>query len=90
MSRRFTLDEYLERFVDEQTEPGEEEITLRVTDAQVQSVGLFFIECMGGILQSLASEHGVSLSRAAKGEESDVVIDEVIDEVNRDEEDFIN
>ena len=44
MSRRFTLEEYLEEFVDEHTESAEEEMRLLVTDAQVHAVGLYFIE----------------------------------------------
>ena len=86
MSRRFTLDEYLEGFVDEHTESPEEEMKLLVTDAQVQTVGLFFIEGMVGLIQCLRSERGTPLSRAARGEQSD----EVTDEVTTDEDDFIN
>jgi hypothetical protein len=86
MSRRFTLDEYLEGFVDEHTESAEEEMKLLVTDAQVQTVGLFFIEGMVGLIQCLRSERGTPLSRAPSGEQSD----EVTDEVTTDEDDFIN
>jgi hypothetical protein len=86
MSRRFTLDEYLEGFVDEHTESAEEEMKLLVTDAQVQTVGLFFIEGMVGLIQCLRSERGTPLSRGASGEQSD----EVTDEITTDEDDFIN
>jgi hypothetical protein len=85
MSRRFTLEEYLERFVDEETESGDE-IRFLVSDAQVKSVGLFFIECMGGILQCLGSQRGTSPSRGTRSEQSD----KVTAEVNTDEDDFIN
>lgn len=86
MSRRFTLDEYLEGFVDEHTESAEEEMKLLITDAQVQTVGLFFIEGMVGLIQCLRSERGTPLSRAARGEQSE----EATDEVTTDEDDFIN
>ena len=90
MSRRFTLEDYLEEFVDEHTEPAEEEIMLRVTDAQVHSVGLFFIECMGGIIHCLRSERGMPLSQGIKGEQSDDVTHGVTNESTTDEDDFIN
>jgi hypothetical protein len=95
MSRRFTLEDYLEELVDEHTEPAENEIKLLVSDAQVQKVGLFFIECMGGIIQCLRSENGTPLPLATLQVEqndklTDDVTDDVTDEVNRDEDDFIN
>ena len=83
MSRRFTLEEYLERFVDEETESGDE-IRFLVSDAQVKSVGLFFIECMGGILQCLRSQRETSLPRGTRSEYGDEV------GVNTDDDDFIN
>ncbi len=86
MSRRFTLDEYLERFVDEHTESADEEIRLLVSDAQVRCVGRFFIESMGGILQCLRSQRGTPSSLGTRSERDD----EVTDEVNTDEDDFIN
>jgi hypothetical protein len=95
MSRRFTLEDYLEGFMDEHTEPAENEIRLLVSDAQVQRVGLFFIECMGGIIQCLRSENGTRLPLATlQVEQTDKltheVTDEMTDEVNRDGDDFIN
>lgn len=95
MSRRFTLEDYLEGFMDEHTEPAEDQIKLLVSDAQVQRVGLFFIECMGGIIQCLRSESGTPLPLAAlQVEQSDKLTheeaDEVTDELATDEEDFIN
>ena len=62
MSRRFTLDDYLEEFVDEHTESAEDEMRLLVTDAQVRSVGLFFIDGMVGLIKCLRSERGTPLS----------------------------
>ena len=95
MSRRFTLEDYLEEFVDEETEPAEEDIRLHVTDAQVRSVGMFFIECMGGIFQSLRSENGTPLPLLTLQVEqsnslTNDVMDEATDESTTDEDDFIN
>ena len=86
MSRRCTLDEYLEGVVDEHTESAEEEMRLLVTDAQVHAVGLFFIDGMVGLIQCLRNERGTALPRETKGEQSDVVTDEVA----TDRDDFIN
>ena len=86
MSRRFTLDEYLEGFVDEHTESAEDEMKLLVTDAQVHSVGLYFIEGMVGLIKCLRRERGTPLSQDKQGEQKD----EITDEVTRDGDDFIN
>jgi hypothetical protein len=86
MSRRFTLDEYLEIFADDKTQPGEDEIMLHISDAQARTVGLFFIECMGGILLSLGREREMPQSRRTRREQSD----DMTDEVTTDDEDFIN
>jgi hypothetical protein len=86
MSRRFTLDEYLEIFGDDKTQPGEDEIMLHISDAQARTVGLFFIECMGGILLSLGRECKMPQSRRTRREQGDDVTDEVV----TDNEDFIN
>ncbi|HEY6802914.1 MAG TPA: hypothetical protein VI306_04975 [Pyrinomonadaceae bacterium] len=86
MSRRCTLDEYLEGVVDEHTESAEEEMRLLVTDAQVHAVGLFFIDGMVGLIQCLRNERGTALPRETKDEQSDVVTDEVA----TDRDDFIN
>lgn len=95
MSRRFTLEDYLEGFMDEHTEPAEDQIKLLISDAQVQRVGLFFIECMGGIIQCLRSESGTSLPVGTlqvmqKEDLTHEEADEVTDELSTDEEDFIN
>lgn len=86
MSRRCTLDEYLEGVVDEHTESAEEEMRLLVTDAQVHAVGLFFIDGMVGLIQCLRNERGTALPRETKSKQSDVVTDEVA----ADQDDFIN
>lgn len=86
MSRRVTLDEYLEGVVDEHTEAADEELRLLVTEAQVHAVGLFFIDGMVGLIQCLRDERGTSLPRETKGEQSD----EVTDEIGTHRDDFLN
>ena len=53
MGRRFTLDEYLDEFTKEETESLPDEISVRVSDAQVRRLGLVFLNLMGGVLQCL-------------------------------------
>jgi hypothetical protein len=86
MSRRFTLDEYLEGVVDEHTEAADEELRLLVTEEQVHAVGLFFIDGMVGLIECLRNERGNSLPRQTKGERSD----EVTDGIATDRDDLIN
>jgi hypothetical protein len=87
MSRRFTLEDYLEEFVDEHTESAEDEMRLLVTDAQVRSVGLFFIDGMVGLIKCLRSERGTPLSLETLDEEHS---DKVTDDVNTDADELIN
>ena len=53
MGRRLTLDEYLKAFTDEETESVQEAISVRVSDAEVYSLGELFIQLMGGVAQCL-------------------------------------
>jgi hypothetical protein len=53
MGRRMTLDEFLKAFTDEQTESVSDAISVRVSDAEVYSLGRFFIQLMGGVAQCL-------------------------------------
>ena len=53
MGRRFTLDEYLEAFADEEGVSVPDTMSVHVTDAEVHSLGLFFIRFMGGLLHCL-------------------------------------
>jgi hypothetical protein len=87
MSRRFTLEDYLEEFVDEHTESAEDEMKLLVTDAQVRSVGLFFIDGMVGLIKCLRGERGTPLSLETLDEEHS---DKVTDDVNTDPDELIN
>ena len=86
MSRRVTLDEYLDGVVDEHTDAADEELRLLVTEAQVHAVGLFFIDGMVGLIQCLRNERGTSSPRETKGEQSD----DVTDEIGTDRDDFLN
>lgn len=47
---------------------------LLVTDAQVHTVGLFFIEGMVGLIKCLRSEGGTPLSQSAQGESLQVFL----------------
>jgi hypothetical protein len=53
MGRQMTLDEFLKAFTDEETESVSEAISVRVSDAEVHSLGLLFIQLMGGVAQCL-------------------------------------
>ena len=56
MSRITTLEEYLEKFVDEHSEPAEDDCLLAITDEQVHSLGLFFIQGLAAFIYSLKAE----------------------------------
>jgi hypothetical protein len=49
MGRRMTLDEFLKAFTDEETESVPDAISVRVSDAEVYSLGHLFIQLMGGV-----------------------------------------
>jgi hypothetical protein len=53
MSRCISLEEYLEEFVEENTQTASEEITLIIPDAEAQSLGLFFIYGLAGYIESV-------------------------------------
>ena len=53
MGRHLTLDEFLKAFTDEETESVQEAISVRVSDAEVYSLGRLFIQLMGGVAQCL-------------------------------------
>jgi hypothetical protein len=48
-----TLDEFLKAFTDEETESVPDAISVRVSDAEVYSLGHLFIQLMGGLAQCL-------------------------------------
>jgi hypothetical protein len=51
MSRWLTLEEYLEEFVDENTQPTNEGTRLLVTDCQAKSLGYFLIDGLTGFVE---------------------------------------
>ena len=54
MSRCLTLEEYLQEFVDENTQSANsEEVRLLVTDQQAQTLGYFFINGLAGFVERL-------------------------------------
>ena len=53
MGRHMTLDEFLKAFTDEKTESVSDAISVRVSDAEVYSLGRLFIQLMGGVAQCL-------------------------------------
>jgi hypothetical protein len=95
MGRHLTLDEYLKAFTDEETESVQEAISVRVSDAEVHSLGLLFIHLMGGVLQSLRHSPRKRVWRALLASSkhpgsSDRLIIEFVDEVNEEDEDLIH
>ena len=53
MSRCISLEEYLEQFVEENTQTVDEEITLIIPDSEAQNLGLFFIYGLAGYIESV-------------------------------------
>lgn len=85
MRRCMTLEEYLERFVDENTQLTEEDTTLLLSDAQAQSLGLFFVSGLTGYIERLRIERNASETAARQdGDQDGKRLDEL------DQEDFIN
>ena len=53
MSRCISLEEYLEEFVEENSQTADEEISLIIPDAEAQNLGLFFIYGLAGYIESV-------------------------------------
>lgn len=53
MSRSLTLEEYLQEFVDENTEQSVEDVRLLVTNQQAQELGFFLIQGLAGFVQTV-------------------------------------
>ena len=87
MSRCMTLEEYLERFVDENTQSAEEQITLVVSDAEAQTLGLFFINGITGYMACVRNERGTSQTTSTLEDEQN---DQMADELLTDQDDLIN
>jgi len=91
MGRRVTLDEYLKAFADEEGVSVPDAISLHVTDAEVHSLGLFFIRFMGGLMHCLRTPPKRRSVRAAKKQESyKETNDNVAEEQTKTDEDLIH
>lgn len=51
MSRCLTLEEYLQEFVDQNTEQSVEDLKLLVTNQQAQELGFFLIQGLAGFVE---------------------------------------
>ena len=84
MSRCLTLEEYLQEFVDENTQPaGTEEVTLLVTNRQAQTLGFFLINGLAGFVERIRLD--------SRSEDNDQITT-THDDIQQDEksEEFIN
>ena len=84
MSRFLTLEEYLERFVDENTRAASEDITLIVTEQQAQKLGFFFLNGLAGIVECAKLERDMSRPSAVYEDEDGTLIED------SDQVEFIN
>jgi hypothetical protein len=94
MGRRLTLDEYLKAFTDEETESVQEAISVRVSDAEVHSLGMLFIQLMGGVAQCLRrpAKRRRRCGRVTSHKERDSSdgLTDVTEEVTKDDENLIH
>ena len=80
-----TLEEYLERFVDENTQSAQEDTRLLLSDAQAQTLGLFLMSGLAGYLERVRIDRKASqVASTPEGDQDDQGPDEL------DQEDFIN
>jgi hypothetical protein len=95
MGRQLTLDEYLKAVTDEETESVQDAISVRVSDAEVHSLGLLFIQLMGGVAQCLRRPAKNRMRRKRmpgnkERESPDGLITEVAEDVTNDDDDLLN
>ena len=95
MGRRMTLDEFLKAFTDEETESVPDAISVRVSDAEVYSLGHLFIQLMGGVAQCLRRppKRRRQRRRAARKKErgcSDPLMNDLTEESTNDDDDLIH
>jgi len=94
MGRRLTLDEYLKAFTDEETESVQEAISVRVSDAEVYSLGHLFIQLMGGVAQCLRRPPKRRQRRrrvtSKKDRKSFEALTDLTENVTKDDEDLIH
>jgi hypothetical protein len=89
-----TLDEFLKAFTDKETESVSDAISVRVSDAEVYSLGRLFIQLMGGMAQCLRRpprrlrHRRASLKKEARA--SDPLLTDLTEERTDDEDDLIH
>lgn len=88
MGRRLTLDEYLKAFADEEGVSVPDAISVHVTDAEVHSLGLFFIRFMGGLIHCLRTPPK-RRRRSVKNQDKET-IDDLVDEHTTEDKDLIH
>ena len=95
MGRRMTLDEFLKAFTDEETESVSDAISVRVSDAEVYSLGWFFIQLMGGVAQCLrrpptSRRRRQRVAREKEREASEPLLADLSEERTNDDDDLIH
>lgn len=95
MGRHRTLDEYLKAFTDEETESVQEAISVRVSDAEVHSLGMLFIQLMGGLAQCLrrppkGRRRRRRMTRKEARESSDGQMVDLTEDIATEDEDLIH
>jgi hypothetical protein len=85
----------MKAFTDEQTESVSDAISVRVSDAEVYSLGWVFIQLMGGVAQCLRRPpKRRRRSRCAKGKKErrspDPLVTELTEERTSDDDDLIH
>ena len=95
MGRHMTLDEFLKAFTDEKTESVSDAISVRVSDAEVYSLGWFFIQLMGGVAQCLRRPPKRSRRRQRAGSKkergaSEPLLTDLTEERTNDDDDLIH
>lgn len=91
MGRHRTLDEYLKAFTDEETESVQEAIIVRVSDAEVHSLGMLFIQLMGGVAQCLRRPRKRRRQRQpVTNKQERRPVDDLAADLTKDDEDLIH
>ena len=94
MDRGMTLDEFLKAFTDEETESVPDAIIVRVSDAEVHSLGVLFIQLMGGLAQCLRRPPKRRRRRqqvtSTKDRESSDGLTDLTEDVTKDVDDLIH
>jgi len=95
MGRHMTLDEFLKAFTDKETESVPDAISVRVTDAEVFSLGQLFIQLMGGMAQCLRRPAKRSRRRQRGGSKkergaSEPLLTDLTEERTNDDDDLIH